>query len=80
MKQQETSRRIFLKAAASTVAVPMIIPRSFFADAVRPGANDRIGLAGIGVGRQGGGVFVGNAEANKLLRCEHRKGFELPAF
>ncbi|MDR2115870.1 MAG: Gfo/Idh/MocA family oxidoreductase [Planctomycetaceae bacterium] len=72
--QQKTSRRNFLKSAAvtvsvpaltvSTVAVPMLIPRTVFADvaAKRPGANERIGVAGIGVGRQGSGVF--NAAAN----------------
>ncbi|MDR1963232.1 MAG: Gfo/Idh/MocA family oxidoreductase [Planctomycetaceae bacterium] len=58
-----SSRRDFLcdslKVAAISVSVPMLIPRTVFADAAtkRPGANDRIGVAGIGVGRQGSGVF-----------------------
>ncbi|MDR1477933.1 MAG: Gfo/Idh/MocA family oxidoreductase [Planctomycetaceae bacterium] len=57
------TRRTFLttaaKAGLATVAVPMLIPRDVFADvaANRPGANERIGVAGIGIGRQGGGVF-----------------------
>jgi predicted dehydrogenase len=52
-------RRQFLQTACTAAAVPFFIPRSALADvkAKRPGANDRIGLAGIGVGRQGGGVF-----------------------
>ncbi|MDR2642038.1 MAG: Gfo/Idh/MocA family oxidoreductase [Planctomycetaceae bacterium] len=64
----KNSRRSFLqnsmRAAAIAVAVPVLIPRSVFADvaAKRPGANDRIGIAGIGVGRQGSFVF--NAAAS----------------
>ncbi|MDR3111301.1 MAG: Gfo/Idh/MocA family oxidoreductase [Planctomycetaceae bacterium] len=66
MYNQKTTRRQLLKAAAITVAVPTLIPRTVFADiaAKRPGANDRIGLAGIGVGRQGNGVF-GAAASDK---------------
>ena len=59
------TRRSFLgKAAAfsaATVAFPTIIPRTALAQGDRPGANDRIGVAGIGVGRQGNGVFRGAA-------------------
>ncbi|MGL4941951.1 MAG: Gfo/Idh/MocA family protein [Thermoguttaceae bacterium] len=54
------TRREFLRtslAAASLVAVPTFVPRSVFADGKRPGANDRIGIAGIGVGRQGEPIF-----------------------
>jgi predicted dehydrogenase len=64
------SRRSFLQNSIATttlaVSVPMLIPRSVFADvaAKRPGANDRIGIAGIGIGRQGSGVF-GNVAKDK---------------
>ena len=59
--QHQPTRRDFLKISALTagaVAVPMFVPRSVFAQGGRPGANDRIGVAGIGVGRQGGPVFA----------------------
>ncbi|MGL6194636.1 MAG: Gfo/Idh/MocA family protein [Thermoguttaceae bacterium] len=55
------NRRTFLKNTALTAAVvaaPIFIPRTVFAQKGRPGANDRIGIAGIGVGRQGSGVLA----------------------
>lgn len=51
-------RRGFLRrAAAAAVAAPSIIPSGVLAAPGRPGPNDRIGIAGVGVGRQGSGVF-----------------------
>ena len=48
------SRRNFLAlGAASGVAVPLLIPARVLAAADRPGANDRIGVGYIGVGRRG---------------------------
>jgi predicted dehydrogenase len=61
--KNQYSRRSFLRdsitTAAVAVAVPVLIPREVFADVAtkRPGANERIGIAGIGVGRQGNAVF-----------------------
>lgn len=54
-----TTRRNFLKLSAATIAAPMIISRTALAQGDIPGANDRIGVAGIGVGRQGAPVFHG---------------------
>jgi len=55
----KTSRRGFLRrTAAAAVVAPYIIPRSVLAAPGQPGANDRIGLAGIGIGRQGSGVLA----------------------
>ncbi len=50
------TRRSFITSLAgvAVLSVPLYIPRSVFASPGRPGANERIGLAGIGVGRQGG--------------------------
>ena len=42
---------------AAAFAVPVFIPRTVFAQGKRPGANERLGIAGIGVGRQGGTVL-----------------------
>jgi predicted dehydrogenase len=73
------SRRTFLQTASSaalfSVAVPMLVPRSVFADvaAKRPGANERIGIAGIGVGRQGGPVFnevAGDKRTTVVCVCD----------
>ena len=65
-----STRRDFLKSAASAalvagVASPCVIPRSALADGTRPGANDRIGVAGIGVGRRGSEIFASAARNPK---------------
>jgi len=76
--QQRISRRQILKdgaiAAAGAVALPYLIPSGVLARDGRAGPNDRIGVAGIGVGRQGttdlgwlheaGGRIVAVADAN----------------
>ena len=55
---QPFSRRQFLRnTAVSAVAAPYIIPSGLLAAEGRPGPNDRIGVAGIGIGRQGGWKF-----------------------
>ena len=77
-------RRQFLQAAALAVAVPTFVPRSVFADATRPGANDRIGVAGIGVGRQGEPVFAEatrDRRANAVAVCDvwKKRGLEVAA-
>lgn len=56
------SRRQFLKSsalAASGVALPTFIPRSVLAAPGKPGANDRINIGFIGIGRQATGLLGG---------------------
>lgn len=66
---QKQSRRSFLRTASVAVlanmAVPTLISRSALADDVRPGANERIGVAGIGVGRRGSEVYGAAAKNPK---------------
>ncbi|MDO4571050.1 MAG: Gfo/Idh/MocA family oxidoreductase [Planctomycetia bacterium] len=50
-------RRQFLHTLAATAAAPLVIPREVFGGDGTPSANERIGVAGIGVGRQGSYVF-----------------------
>ena len=61
MQKTQQSRREFLRtsavALAAGVASPTLIPRSALADGVRPGANERIAVAGIGVGRRGADIY-----------------------
>ena len=62
------TRRNFLErtsTAAGALAVPYLIPRNVLASEEGLGANDRIGIAGIGIGRQGSGRFL--AAANSKL-------------
>lgn len=46
-------RRSFLKGAAAALALPAIVPEGVIARNGRPGANDRIVIANIGVGGMG---------------------------
>ena len=62
------SRREFLHRSVMTgvasFAAPYLIPGGVLAAAGTPGANDRIGIGGIGIGRQGTGVLAA------ALRCK----------
>jgi predicted dehydrogenase len=62
-KHSKPTRREFLRrgaaAGAVSFALPYLIPSGVLAAAGQPGANDRIGIAGIGIGRQGEGVLRG---------------------
>lgn len=61
------SRRQFLERGATLVsagvAAPLLIPATAFSAPGRPGPNDCIGIAGIGIGRQGSGVFLAAVKA-----------------
>jgi predicted dehydrogenase len=60
MSRTSASRRDFLRntaAAAVGMAVPYLLPSGLLAARGRLGPNDKIGIAGIGVGRQGNGDF-----------------------
>lgn len=77
--RSQPSRREFLGRSVqwgvAGFAVPYLIPRSVLAAPGSSGANDRIGIVGIGIGRQGTGVlnravkstsgrFIGVADVN----------------
>jgi len=68
------SRRRFLKSAgalaAGEVLLPYAIPRSVLASADRPGANDRIGVGWIGVGRRGGQLLGLPAEGQVVAAVD----------
>ncbi len=52
MQHRLTNRRDFLRAAATTLAVPCCVPASVLAAPGRPGANDRISVGLIGAGHR----------------------------
>jgi predicted dehydrogenase len=56
-KQSQVSRRQFLRSSSAIIAAPAIIPSGVLAAAGKPGANDKIAVAGIGIGRQGGALM-----------------------
>ena len=89
------SRRAFLgevAGAAGAIAAGMqVVPSGVLAAAGRPGANDRIGIGGIGIGRQGGGLvaelktkpearFVAIADANMARAREVAAGLGAEAY
>ena len=69
--QTRPSRREFLRrtlvTGTASAALPYLIPDGVLAAAGKPGANDRIGIGGIGIGRQGKGD-LGSALACKECR------------
>ncbi len=59
-QSHKATRRQFLGTAAlatGAVAAPYFIPSGVLAADGKPGPNDKIGVAGIGIGRQGGWKF-----------------------
>lgn len=67
---RKLSRRQLLgRGAAAAVAAPLFLPSGILAADGQPGANDRIGIGGIGVGRQGSGVTssAANAKSGRLV-------------
>jgi len=62
VKPSGFSRRTFLKRSTLVVAgaaLPQILPTGVLAAAGRPGANERIGVGFIGIGRQASGLLQG---------------------
>jgi predicted dehydrogenase len=55
--RSEIERREFLGAAAAAMAVPYLVPAGVLAQPGKPGANDRLAVANIGVGGMGTGHF-----------------------
>ena len=53
-RTNKLNRREFLAAVGAAASVPYLIPSDVLAKANRPGANDRIVTAHIGVGGMGG--------------------------
>ena len=84
MSTTKQTRREWLTKTAAAVAVPLFIPRTVFAQGQRPGANERIGIAGIGVGRQGAPVLANilrNARTVGICACDvwQRRADEIAA-
>ena len=71
------SRRELLRrgaaATAAGMAVPYLVPSGVLAAKGKPGANERIGIAGIGIGRQGSGDLATAVKARGPLRGRRRR-------
>ena len=78
-KDRSTSlgRRSFLKAAAGAVALPYFIPASALGKDGNTAPSERIVMAGIGIGRMGGGdlgAFLNRGDVQYVAACDVRKG------
>lgn len=74
---RQITRRKCLQLAACGAVAPYVIPRGVLAEPGRPGANDRIAIGGIGVGRQGS-VIVANAAGRSDVRLVAVADVNLP--
>ncbi len=71
-----TTRREFMKRAGLAAAAPYVISASALGQEDRPPASERIVMAGIGVGNQGGGdmrTFLGHGEVQYAAVCDVRQ-------
>src|SRR5712692_4132883 len=71
------SRRAFLKASAAAAAFPCVIPASALGADGRPAPSERIVMAGIGIGNQGGGdqgAFLGRNDVQYVAMCDVKQG------
>lgn len=66
MANSRLTRRKFLKNSAAAIAAPLVIPEGVLARNGRPGANDRIVIANIGVG----GMGRGHVRADSAALCD----------
>ncbi len=70
-------RRGFLKAAAGAVALPYFIPASALGKDGNTAPSERIVMAGVGIGRMGGGdlgAFLNRGDVQYVAACDVRKG------
>ena len=70
----QLSRRSFLKASAvAGIVMPYIIPEGVLAQGGRPGANDRISIANIGIGGRGDNLLDaanGSGDTQVVALCD----------
>jgi predicted dehydrogenase len=69
LTNQSISRRGFVKAA-STVAAFTVVPRHVLGAAGQPSANNKLNIAGIGVGGQGAGDIQNVSSENIVALCD----------
>ena len=71
---QRFDRRRLLAGLSAGVAVATVVPRHVFGAPKRPGANEKINIAGIGVGGQGWGDIQNWAGENIVALCDVDEG------
>jgi len=61
MQSKLINRRMFLKGAASSVALPYVSTSSALGAGGKPAASERLNMGFIGLGGQGSGHLLGGA-------------------
>jgi len=61
-------RRLFLQSTSAALGAASLFPNRSFGEAKSP--NEKLNIAGIGVGGQGGGVLSGMADENIVALCD----------
>jgi predicted dehydrogenase len=69
-RDPRVNRRQFVRTATAGAALFTIVPRTALASADSPGANDRLNIAGVGVGGQGWGVLRQFRNENIVALCD----------
>jgi hypothetical protein len=78
MNMTQSTRRDFVKAAASTLALPYIITSNALGNQNAAPASDRIVMGGIGIGNMGKGdqgAFLGRKDVQYVAVCDVRTDF-----
>ena len=77
-RQQDSTRRDFLKTAGAAMAVPYVLTSNALGAGDVPPASDRIVIAGIGIGNMGRGdqaAFLRRADVQYVAVCDVRTSF-----
>ncbi len=69
-RDPRVNRRQFVRTATAGAALFTIVPRTALASADAPGANDKLNIAGVGVGGQGWGVLQQFRNENIVALCD----------
>lgn len=61
------NRRSFIKSTAAAIGTPLFIPNSVSGDGKKPGANDRLNIAWVGIGSMGWRDLRSCANGNNIV-------------
>ncbi|KPK78042.1 MAG: oxidoreductase, partial [Phycisphaerae bacterium SM23_30] len=69
-KDRKLTRRKFMSRSAAAAAALTIVPRSVLGDPTHPAPSEKLNIAGIGVGGQGGGDINAFRDENIVALCD----------
>ena len=69
-QRRKLTRRQFVRNAAAGAAALTVLPRHVLGAPGQPAANDKLRIAGIGAGGQGGASLSGTSSENIVALCD----------